>query len=95
MSLTLHSNDGRKIIKVTTFHISIRIYLIDFKSIISKKCFVSRKIYIYFFFRSLALYALGAYIDSGWCLNKTVRCLDALGATGVAGLSWTKNFPQV
>ncbi|KAB7499383.1 TRMT1-like protein [Armadillidium nasatum] len=45
--------------------------------------------------RSLALLSLGTYIRNGWCLNKTVRCLDALGATGIAGLSWAKNFPQV
>lgn len=45
--------------------------------------------------RSLVLCALAAYYDSGICTNSQVRCLDALGATGVSGLAWAKHFPKV
>lgn len=45
--------------------------------------------------RSLVLCALAAYYESGLCTNAQVRCLDALGATGVSGLAWTKHLPKV
>ncbi|XP_063889991.1 TRMT1-like protein isoform X3 [Scylla paramamosain] len=45
--------------------------------------------------RSLVLCALAAYYESGLCTNSQVRCLDALGATGVSGLAWAKHFPKV
>ncbi|KAG0716697.1 TRMT1-like protein [Chionoecetes opilio] len=45
--------------------------------------------------RSLVLCALAAYYESGQCTNSQVRCLDALGATGVSGLAWAKHFPKV
>ncbi|XP_068224251.1 TRMT1-like protein [Palaemon carinicauda] len=44
--------------------------------------------------RSLVLCALAAYSESGKCLNGRVRCLDALGATGVAGLAWALHIPD-
>ncbi|KAK7082646.1 TRMT1-like protein, partial [Halocaridina rubra] len=44
--------------------------------------------------RSLVLCALAAYCESGKCLNDTIRCLDALGATGVSGLSWARHVSK-
>lgn len=45
--------------------------------------------------RSVVLCALAAYSESGRCINGQVRCLDALGATGVAGLTWAHQVPKV
>ncbi|KAK3859764.1 hypothetical protein Pcinc_034144 [Petrolisthes cinctipes] len=45
--------------------------------------------------RSVVLCALAAYSESGLCINGQVRCLDALGATGVAGLAWARQVPKV
>ncbi len=45
--------------------------------------------------RSLVLCGLAAYYESGLCTHSQVRCLDALGATGVSGLAWAKRLPQV
>jgi len=47
------------------------------------------------FNRSVVLCALLAYKETGWCVSgEFPRCLDALGATGVAGLSWKKHIPE-
>ncbi|XP_050737124.1 TRMT1-like protein [Eriocheir sinensis] len=45
--------------------------------------------------RSLVLCALMAFKESGLCTNAQVRCLDALGATGVSGLTWARHLPEV
>lgn len=47
------------------------------------------------FFRSIVLCALAAYSESGRCIDGQIRCLDALGATGVSGLAWARNVPKV
>ncbi|XP_037775070.1 TRMT1-like protein [Penaeus monodon] len=44
--------------------------------------------------RSIVLCALAAYSESGRCINGQIRCLDALGATGVSGLAWSRNVPK-
>lgn len=44
--------------------------------------------------RSLVLCAMAAYSESGKCINSQVRCLDALGATGVSGLAWAHHIPK-
>lgn len=45
--------------------------------------------------RSLVLCALAVYSESGKCVNGKVRCVDALGATGVSGLAWARQLPKV
>ncbi|XP_076034227.1 tRNA methyltransferase 1 isoform X2 [Oratosquilla oratoria] len=44
--------------------------------------------------RSIIICALAAYKEMGWCINPDLRCLDALGATGIAGLAWARMFPK-
>ncbi|XP_027229225.2 TRMT1-like protein [Penaeus vannamei] len=44
--------------------------------------------------RSIVLCALAAYSESGRCIDGQIRCLDALGATGVSGLAWARNVPK-
>ncbi|XP_071520277.1 TRMT1-like protein isoform X2 [Panulirus ornatus] len=45
--------------------------------------------------RSVVLCALAAFSESKKGIDGQIRCLDALGATGVSGLAWARQIPKV
>lgn len=46
-------------------------------------------------YRSVVLCALATFSETNECIDGQIRCLDALGATGVSGLAWARQIPKV
>jgi tRNA G26 N,N-dimethylase Trm1 len=55
-------------------------------------CFCCNEHFSHVSYRTLITTGLAAYVESGKCHFKNVRCLDGIGASGVMGCLWKKHI---